>query len=144
MAGTGHLRKRVTLTIDGATYECEVTNVTLTPNVTTQTTNVLCADGVLADVSDPAWSLDVDYLVDHNAGSFYRFLVGNHGAVAAFTYEPDPINAAGVTYAGSLRVLPGPAGGEAGSWESGSVSLPVIGQPAITDPAPEAANDQEL
>jgi hypothetical protein len=136
MSGTGHVRKSIRLSIDGAAYECEVTNVTLTPSTTVQTATALCDDGVIADTGVPSWSLDLDYLVDHNAGSLFRHLVGNVGKVAEFSYEPDPVNAAGVTYDGEVRILPGPAGGESGSFESGSVSLPVIGTPAVTDPAP--------
>jgi hypothetical protein len=139
MSGVGHIRKSVRLTIDGTAYDCAVTGVTLTPNVETKTTRTLCADGsgAVADVGSPTWSLDVNYLVDHNAASFYRFCVANVGRAAAFEYEPDPVNAAGVVYTGELRVLPGPAGGDADEWESGAVSMPVIGQPSIVDPVTE-------
>lgn len=134
MSAKGHVRRSVVLTVDSVSYECEVTNVTLTPNVTTATSTVLCDDGVIQDVGTPVWTLDVDYLVDHNPDSFYRFLLGNVGATAAYSYEPDPVNAPGVTYDGTLVVIPGPAGGAPGTFESGSVSLPVNGTPAITDP----------
>lgn len=134
MSGIGHVRRTITLTIDGATFQCEVTNVTLTPNVPSATATALCEDGVIQDVGVPVWTMDVDYLVDHNGGSFYRFLVDEVGKTADYSYEPDPVNAAGVIYSGTLTVIPGPAGGEAGSFESGSVSLPINGRPAITDP----------
>jgi hypothetical protein len=134
MSGVGHVRRSITLTIDGATFQCEVTNVTLTPSVSTATATALCDEGVIQDVGVPVWTLDVDYLVDHNPGSFYRFLVEEVGSSAAYSYEPDPVNAPGVTYTGTLVVIPGPAGGQAGTFESGSVSLPVNGEPTITDP----------
>lgn len=140
MSARGHVRKTIRLTIDGTAYECEVTGATLTPSAEVKTARTLCAAGAIADVAAPTWTLDVDYLVDHNSGSLYRFLKANTGAVAAFEYEPDPQNAAGVTYSGELRVVPGPAGGSSGDWESGSVSLPLIGEPAVTDPpAPDGA-----
>jgi hypothetical protein len=134
MSGVGHVRRTINLTIDGDSFQCEVTNVTITPSVSTATATALCDDGVVQDVGVPVWTLDVDYLVDHNVGSFYRFLVGNVGAVASYSYEPDPVNAAGVLYEGTLVVIPGPAGGEAGAFETGSVSLPVNGEPSIVDP----------
>lgn len=134
MPGTGHVRRSIVLTIDTVAYECEVTNVTLTPSTTTSTATALCPDGVVQDVGVPVWTMDVDYLVDHNVGSFYRFLVGNVGAEADYSYEPDPLNAAGVTYTGTLTIIPGPAGGASGTFESGSVSLPIDGEPTVTDP----------
>jgi len=134
MSGVGHVRRSIVLDLDGSTYECEVTNVTLTPSTSTATATALCADGVIQDVGVPVWTLDVAYLVDHNVGSFYRFLLGNVGATVGYTYEPDPITAPGVTYSGTLTVVPGPAGGESGSFESGNVTLPVNGEPVITDP----------
>lgn len=138
MTAKGHVRKSVRLVVEGTAYECEVTNVTLTPTTASASATALCADGVVQDVGVPTWALDVDYLVDHKAGSFYRFLIGHTGQSATYEYEPDPVTAPGVLYKGSLTVLPGPAGGAAGSFESGSVSLPITGTPAITDPAPAA------
>jgi hypothetical protein len=134
MSGTGHVRRTIKLTIGAAEYQCEITNATLTPSTQTATATALCANGVVQDVGVPVWTLDVDYLVDHNSSSFFRFLVASTGLLSAFEYEPDPVNAAGVLYKGFVRILPGPAGGEAGSFESGSVSLPIEGTPAITDP----------
>lgn len=130
----GHVRRTVVLTLDGDAFECEVTNVTLTPSSSTVTATPLCSDGVIQDTGVPTWTLDVEYLVDHNVGSFYRFLIGNVGATATYAYEPDPVNAAGVLYEGTLTVIPGPAGGASGTFESGSVSLPVNGAPVVTDP----------
>lgn len=136
MTATGHVRKTIVLTLDGTPYECEITGATLTPSADTQTTAVLCPDGSASDTGPVSWTLDVDYLVDYNAGSLFRLFAQNHGAVAAFSYEPDPTNAPGVTWDGDVRLIAGPGGGAAGAWESGSVSLPIIGQPVITDPVP--------
>jgi hypothetical protein len=138
-----HVRKTIALVIDGTEVQCEVTKATVTPTVTTATANALCDDGALTDVGLPTWTLDLEYLVDHVAGSLYRTLVASTGALAAFTYEPDPQTAPGVTWSGQVRLVPGPAGAAAGEWESGAVSLPVQGQPTISDPvAPQV--DTEL
>jgi hypothetical protein len=131
-----HVRKTIRLTIDQDSYECEVTGATLTPTAETRTASVLCADGTVSDVAPVTWTLDLAYLVDHKAGSLYRTLVANAGQRAAFTYEPDPETAPGVVWGGTVVLIPGPAGGEAGAWESGQVSLPITGRPAITDPPP--------
>lgn len=129
-----HVRKTIRLEIDGASYECEVTGATLTPTAEVRTATVLCGGGTLSDVAPPTWTLDLSYLVDHSADSLYRFLVANAGELATFEYEPDPETAPGVVYSGLVRIVPGPAGGDAGTWESGSVSLPLNGKPSITDP----------
>jgi hypothetical protein len=134
MSGTGHVRKSIVLTLEGTAYQCEITGATVTPASDVQTTAVLCPDGSLSDTGPVTWSLDLNYLVDHKAGSLFRLLVSNHGALAAFEYEPDPDTAPGVLWTGDLRIISGPGGGDAAAWESGSVSLPIIGTPAIQDP----------
>jgi hypothetical protein len=140
-----HVRKTIRLDIDGSTYECEVTNATVTPTAEVRTATVLCDDGTVADVAPVTWTLDLAYLVNWSPGSLYRFLVSNAGALAAFTYEPDPDTAPGVAWTGDVRILPGPAGGEAGTWESGNVSLPVNGRPTLSDPpmVPDSADDPD-
>lgn len=140
MTAKGHIRKTISLKIGTTQHECEVTGSTLTPSSDVQTTQVLCPDGALSDTGPVSWTLDLDYLVDYTAGSLFRFLTDQHGKTAEFTYEPDPDNAPGVVYTGNVRVVAGPGGGSAAAWESGSVSLPVIGTPTITDPVapPEA------
>lgn len=138
MSATGHVRKTIVLTIAGEAFQCSITGATLTPTAQTQTTAVLCPDGSASDTGPVTWTLDVNYLVDHNAGSLFRVLTEQHGQVAAFTYEPDPETAPGVVWSGDLRIVAGPGGGDQAAWESGSVSLPIIGKPTITDPAPPA------
>jgi hypothetical protein len=142
MSGVGHVRRKINLKVGQTAYQCEITNATLTPSTTVATATALCDNGVVQDTGVPVWTLDVDYLVDHKATSFYRFLIGNAGQLADYEYEPDPITAPGVLYKGKLRVTPGPAGGEAGSFESGSVSLPIEGTPAITDPVAPAPPEE--
>jgi hypothetical protein len=142
MSAKGHVRKTIVLTIGGTAYQCEITGATVTPTADVQTTKVLCPDGSASDTGPVSWALDVNYLVDHNAGSLFRLLVASHGQTATFDYEPDPDTAPGVKWTGNLRIIAGPAGGDAATWESGSVSLPIIGTPTITDPLPAVASDE--
>jgi hypothetical protein len=144
MTAIGHVRRSINLTIDGKEFHCEVTAVDLVPSVDTATSTVLCDDGTVTDAGTPSWSLSIDYNVDHNPASLFRTLLANVGKVAAFDYKPDPVNAPLTHYTGSARLIPGNAGGSAGAFESGSVSLPLIGAPTpVDDVAPVVADEPD-
>lgn len=116
---------------DGPNFKCQVRSVTLTPDTNIERIKTLCPTGQFASVSDPEWSLELGYLYGKTDGTdqaLARFLLENQGDQMPFVFRPwsgDDDEG----YKGIVTIIPGPIGGEEGSFSEQSVSLPVEGQP---------------
>lgn len=122
-------------TLTGLNYKCQLRSVTLTPDVNVTRIKTLCPTGQYAAVDDPEWSLDLGYLYGTSTvadESLADFLLANTAELMAFEFRPV---SGGAGYTGTVTIIPGPIGGEQGSFSEQSVSLPVEGQPV---PAPAA------
>lgn len=113
---------------DGANYKCQLRSVTLTPDTNVERIKTLCPEGQYSNVDDPEWNLDLGYLMgtDEDMGSLSDYLLENQGDKVPFWFAPI---AGGPGYTGETTLVPGPIGGEQGSFSEQSVSLPVDGQP---------------
>lgn len=109
-------------------FKCQLRSVTLTPDTNIERIKTLCPTGQFANVDDPEWNLETGYLMgtDTDAASFADFLLENAGEKMSFWFAPV---AGGPGYTGTVTIVPGPIGGEQGSFSEQSVSLPLDGQP---------------
>lgn len=114
----------------GTNFKCQLRSVTLTPDVNVERIKTLCPTGQYSNVDDAEWSLELGYLygVDDTtaANALANYLLTNSGDKVAFFFAPV---AGGAGYSGSVTLVPGPLGGEQGSFSEQSVSLPLDGQP---------------
>jgi hypothetical protein len=132
---TGHVTHRFVLTIDDTDHSCTVTGARIAPEGgETQRTRLACGQDAV-DVAPASFALEIDYMVDWNAGSLYRLLLEHEGQAAAIEWEPDPVNAPGVTVTGTCRLTNGTATGTVGQWDTGSASLPLDARPTVVDPS---------
>lgn len=127
---------------DGENFKCQLRSVTLTPDTNIERIKTLCPTGQYASVSDPEWSLELGYLYGKEdtdpAKALSRFLLDHAGEQMDFTFRPWAGDDA-EGYEGTVTVVPGPIGGEEGSFSEQSVSLPVEGQPVPLTPTPSVA-----
>jgi hypothetical protein len=118
--------------VDGPNFKCQLRSVVLTPDTDIERIKTLCPSGQFASVSDPEWSLELGYLYGKDdsdpAAALARFLLDNSGLQVPFVFRPwSGDDQEG--YKGVVTCVPGPIGGEEGSFSEQSVSLPVEGQP---------------
>jgi hypothetical protein len=123
----------------GTNFKCQLRSVTLTPDTNIERIKTLCPSGQFASVSDPEWSLELGYLYGRDSAdatlALSRYLLENAGTIQPFTFRPwsgDDTEG----YEGSVTIIPGPIGGEEGSFSEQSVSLPIEGQPTPLIPNP--------
>lgn len=136
MTAVGHVTQSFVIKLGSPLkdHSCEVTGTRLVPEGgETQRTRVACGSDA-TDVSPASFSLELDYMVDWNAGSLYRLLLEHEGELAAYEWEPDPVNAPGVKLSGTGRLTNGTATGTVGQWDTGTASLPLDARPTIVDP----------
>lgn len=114
----------------GQNFKCQLRSVTLTPDANIERIKTLCPTGQFANVDDPEWNLELGYLygTDDAGQSLADYLLENSGQQVDFQFAPI---SGGAGYQGTVTLVPGPIGGEQGSFSEQSVSLPVDGQPEV-------------
>lgn len=114
----------------GTNFKCQLRSVTLTPDVNVERIKTLCPTGQFSNVDDAEWSLELGYLYGTDdttpAEALANYLLTNAGDQVDFFFAPI---SGGDGYSGTVTLVPGPLGGEQGSFSEQSVSLPVDGQP---------------
>lgn len=122
------------LTIDALPFATQATNVQLTPATSEEgdALEVLSGDTIEPD-DVTTWTLAITAIQDFDApAGFVAFSWENAGEVVPFTWKP---NAAGVSYAGSVKVRPVEVGGDVNKRLTTSASWPVVGDVTPTYPA---------
>lgn len=120
---------------DGATdvgdYELQVSKVEITPNTAVQAWKGLSPAAVYQDVAAPEWTANIDYAQDwETANSFSQYFLANVGKKVDAKFTPKKgTGAKAITV--KITVVPGGIGGTVGAFATGSVSLPVDGQPSL-------------
>ncbi|MGW9159615.1 hypothetical protein [Microbacterium sp. NPDC055665] len=120
---------------DGATdvgdYELHVSKVEIVPNTSVQVWKGLSPAASYQDIAPLDWTANVDYAQDwETVNSWSQYLLANTGKKVTMKFTPKKgtgLKAATVT----VTLLPGTIGGTVGTFATGSVSLPVDGQPAL-------------
>lgn len=120
---------------DGATdigdFEMHVSKVEITPNVAVQSWKGLSPAAVFQDVAQPEWTANVDYAQDwETANSLSQYALANVGKKVTAKFTPKKgTGAKAITVV--VTMLPGGIGGTVGAFATGSLALPVDGQPAL-------------
>ncbi len=131
----------ITLTIDGANYECQVTSWTINPpqNVG-DLVYTFCPDGSFREEVDPDdWTLDLAWVTDWRAAGLNRILWD------AATNDPDTpldfvltnhptITGEAVSWTGQLLPRAPAAGGEARTTERSEMTFTLVDAPTIAYP----------
>ncbi|MFI5561507.1 hypothetical protein ACIA2T_19690 [Amycolatopsis japonica] len=117
--------KTIQFTIDGVSYECQVQSFTLDPGI--EDGEVLwsyCADGRTILDADPNPTLAVTFYSDWRSAGINEYLWTNQGEDAAFQLDIHPDDPTQhVRWTGTLRIKPGPVGGEVRANETTEVTF---------------------
>lgn len=124
-----YMMTEATLKIETDNYEKTVDSVKLTP--TTPTVIFSGIDGTQSGaVGDPTWMLGLGFAQDHiTAASVSKYLLAHHGEIKTIEFTPQD---GGDVYTVEVLCIPSEIGGDAGTLQKSTVSLPVVGQPIIT------------
>ncbi|WP_309105021.1 hypothetical protein [Microbacterium sp.] len=120
---------------DGATdvgdFELHVSKVEITPNASVQVWKGLTPAAVYQDVAQPEWTANIDYAQDwETVNSFSQYSLANVGKKVTAKFTPKKgTGAKSITV--TVTILPGSIGGTVGAFATGSVALPVDGQPVL-------------
>lgn len=113
-------------------FKCQVRSCKLTPDVSVQRIETACPTGQYADMGNPTWTAELGYLYGADDGSgtvaevLADYLLAHAGETQIITFRP---HAGGKGYQASIKIVPGPIGGDYGSFSEQTVSLPIEGQP---------------
>jgi hypothetical protein len=125
--------KHVSCTWGGADYASQHTKVRLVPNTPIQTLRTLIPNGVVQDIDDPDWTLEIAGAQDWtSAQGLVRYLNDHRGEDVEVVFTP---RSGGVTATLTVVAMAAEFGGEKGNWALFELTLPVQGQPEFTDPA---------
>lgn len=120
---------------DGATdvgdFEMHVSKLELVPTTSVQVFKGLAPTAVYQDIAAPEWVANTDYAQDwETLNSWSQYLLANVGKKVTMKFTPK--NGTGVkAITVTVTLLPGSIGGTVGAFATGSVSLPVDGQPVL-------------
>lgn len=121
--------KDVLFQVGTDSYEKALSQVELVPSTSVETFTALSPGAVYTDVSPATWTCVLTFVQDWGtAGSLSKYLFDHEGDTISATFEPI---AGGATVTVSLVVAPGSIGGTIGGATTSTVTLGVVGKPAI-------------
>lgn len=125
--------KDLLFTVDGTDYSNQVTKVTITPDQNIQTLKTGVPDGAITDSDSPTWTLALAGINDDGAGSLghaLRVAYANSTDLDC-VYQPHSGTGQDVN---SFTIRPNalPFGGEVGSFHTFDTTIPVIGEPVLS------------
>lgn len=117
------------LEVAGDSYEKAITGVRFTPSASPITLTAVSPGAVYTDMPSASWTCVVSFVQDWSAAdSLCRYLFDHEGDTVAATFEPI---AGGATITADLVITPGSIGGDVAAYATDTVTLGVIGKPAI-------------
>ena len=128
-----------TLTLGAVEYGVQISNVTLTPDVSSEDGTPTLGIPEPAPLATIAWKLKGTAIQDfeEDAG-FVNYCMDNALAEVAFVWVPD--GDVGTTYSGTCQVLPVEIGGDVNVQLTTDFEFPVIGEPTRVAGAPLGAS----
>lgn len=128
-----HRLKTGLLTLDGAEFASQATNVNLTPSTDEDgdALEVLSGATIAAD-DETTWVLNITSVQDFNdPAGFIAMSLSQAGDEVPFTWRPGPADVS-VSYAGTVKIRPVPIGGDVASRLTTAASWPLVGAPTPT------------
>jgi hypothetical protein len=127
--------KDIDLQIDVDNYEKHVSSAQLVPSVSQQTLTWkgLSPGTEFTDTSTPdiTWALQLTFAQDWDTlNSLSQYLLTNAGQTKNIVLQPKA-GSGQKTFTVDAVIVPGPVGGDIDTYQTGQVSLPVIGAPAV-------------
>lgn len=125
--------KRIEFAIGETQFECQVQSWSLDPGIGDGERNyTFCPDGEFIEEADPEPTLELTFYSDWRSDGISTFLWEHQGEEAEFTLDHHPdIPEEHVRWTGTVRVRPGPVGGEARETETTEVTLEIVGEPTF-------------
>lgn len=115
---------------DLGNFESHISKATVDPNVSIVTWTGGTPQSVFKDITTPDWSCALELAQDiSTAGALWAVLNANVGKQLHFTLTPNSLDVAGAVAEFDVIAVPANFGGTVGAVATGSVTLPVIGQP---------------
>lgn len=126
-----------TLTIDGHQFAKQMTSVSLEPSEADEGEAIETLSGATIDADEvTSWVLNLGAVQDFDdPAGFVEFARANKGELVAFTWKPNSTEDS-PSYAGTVRVRAVTIGGDVATRLTATKGWPVIGEPAVTYPAP--------
>ncbi|MFD4196622.1 hypothetical protein [Amycolatopsis thermoflava] len=132
---TAHNRrlKVITLDIGGTQFEAQISSWTLDPGIQDgERQYTYVPDGEFVEDADNEPTLALTFFSDWRSNGLNDYLWEHNGEVAAFTLDHHPdIPAEHVRFTGSVKLRPGPVGGDVRTTETTEVTLPLQGDPVF-------------
>lgn len=126
------IMRNATVTIDTTAYQGQLKTVELSPDADTQTYKTLDPAVTYQDVDSASWTVKLTGPQDWTAATgLARYLTEHHGQIVHISSTP---NVGGVTAEFDAIAMACSFGGEQGDYPELDVELPVLNQPAFTDP----------
>ena len=122
-----------TLTVDGHSFEKQMTSVELTPSTDTEGDPVEVLSGAKIEADEvTSWELSLGAIQDfEDVAGFVEFARANKGEIVTFSWKPNA-GASGPTYDGSVRVRAVAIGGDVAKRLPTEAKWPVVGEPNVT------------
>lgn len=131
MTAVGLVTKQLSVKIshDGGAlteYNTAVLGVKEVPSFTVQT-QAMASGETAQDVGPASWALEISYHAVWNAASLHRILVDNHGETGTLEWQPDPVGTPALKRTATVRLVAPSGDATVGNFQTGTISLPVIG-----------------
>ncbi|QCQ16988.1 hypothetical protein [Microbacterium sp. RG1] len=112
-------------------YEAHVSKVELVPTTPTAQWKGMTPTAIHNLTGTPTWVCNIDYAQDHETAlALAQWLAANVGVPTVMKFKPKkPATGTAPLYTATIVPVPGPIGGALDSVATGSVSMPVNGQP---------------
>lgn len=125
----GRVMRNSSVVFGADEFAAQLNKALLVPEVPTQQMRTLVPSGVLSDVDDPTWTLQLSGPQDWTeAQGLAQYLTENSGTEVTAVITPRLL---GVSATVSVILKAVQFGGEQGEWETFEAELPVVGQPVF-------------
>ena len=124
--------KDVVFTVDIDSYEKHVSTVRFVPDASVVTWKGLTPSATFSESTSPTWTCEVSYAQDwETADSFSQYLMANAGQEKDVVSRPKGTGSNLPEFTATLIIAAGPIGGDVDTVANGSVTMGVVGEPAL-------------
>jgi hypothetical protein len=124
----------VSLAVAADNYEAAVSRVEFVPSSSVVTWKGMTPSAVFSFGTTATYVANIEYAQDWSTtNSLSKYLFDNEGKTVTMTFKPKkPASGTSPTWTASVIIAPGSIGGAVDSVATSSVSLGVVGKPALT------------